>query len=94
MVKKEITQEQRQKYKQNFINKKFNGNIDEYKKYLSNCVLRTYYNNKLLNPDEPKRKIGRPRKLVKEIIDCKTDLKNQEIKYALSILLKYNNSLF
>ena len=58
--KRTITKEQRKIYTDRFIERI--GGIDEYKKYMSEKVLNTYYNKKAQNADQPKKKLGRPSK--------------------------------
>ena len=54
------TKEQRMIYKVKFIEKL--GGEENYKKYMSERVLQSYYRKKLQNIDKPMNPTGRPKK--------------------------------
>ncbi len=71
------TADQRNQYKLNFIEKL--GGIENYKKYMSNRVLQSYYRKKLENINNPMNPPGRPKK---EKVDIEQIKKMLKIKYA------------
>ena len=79
MVKQELTKEEKKirriEYNKKFIEKL--GGLTNFKRYMCDSVLQTYYRKKLENIDQPQRKVGRPQKQKVDIEEIKKMLKNK-----------------